>query len=232
MPQGKRGVAAAPLGDGRVLLCGGVTDSSRTNRCDIYNPNTNTFSRVANLPQSKYAFAAAPLANGRVLLCGGLASGGDPTNRCDIYNPSTNSFIQAADLPESKYNLGAESLNDGRVLICGGTTAGYISKRCDIYDVNTNSFAQVASLPVDALINAATLSDGQVFMCGTNECHIYKPELNNFTQTANPPYAVSSWWPHLATMLDNGQIHVCYGNWFEMPCYTYDSGGPPASCAP
>ncbi len=179
LPEDGYGFAAAPLSDGRILICGG--DGGAINRCDTYDPVANNFTQVTNLPESKYNSAAAPLSDGRVLFCGGQTSAVLATNRCDVYDPVADSFTQVANLPQAKWVHAAASLSDGRVLFCGGDTGSYAyTNRCDIYDSVANSFTQVANLPQAKWVHAAaSLSDGRVLFCGgytgspTNQCDIY-----------------------------------------------------------
>ena len=228
LPQSKGSQSTAPLADGRVLMCGGIAGIDPTNRCDIYNPATNSFTQVANLPQVKYGHMAAPLADGRVLICGGTV-GGSRTNRCDIYNPGTNSFAQVANLPQSKYGHTATPLADGRVLICGGSiTVNARTNRCDIYNPGANSFTQVANLPeIKFYHSAAPLADGRVLICGgkddssTNRCDIYNPATNSFTQVANLPQAKNY---HSAALLADGRVLICGGVSATNRCDIYNPG--------
>jgi photosystem II stability/assembly factor-like uncharacterized protein len=227
LPQSKTFIGSAPLSDGRALFCGGGSGSngSGTNRCDIYDPNTNVFTQVANLPQSKKEIATTQLLDGRVLFCGGQFSSGS-TNRCDIYDPDANSFTQVANLPQSKQSAAASILGDGRVIICGGEISGSRNNRCDIYDPVANSFTQVANFPESKAESAATmLQDGRALFCGgiggsfSVRCDIYNGSTNTWTQVANLPQARTLL---SASTLSDGKVLTCGGRTFTSRCDIYD----------
>ncbi len=61
------------LADGRVLAAGGTDESTYTgNTAEVYDPQSNTWTRVSDMPESRERHGAALLANGHVLLAGGM----------------------------------------------------------------------------------------------------------------------------------------------------------------
>jgi hypothetical protein len=180
MPTAKYLHAAAPLSDGRVLVCGGYNGTTRVSEAHIYNPTTNTWTAVASMPTAKHQHAAATLSDGRVLVCGGYSSGGI-LSEAHIYNPTTNTWTAVASMPTAKYQHAAATLSDGRVLVCGGTSSSS-SSEAHIYNPTTNTWTAVASMPTAKYGHAAApLSDGRVLVCGgvngtyLSEAHIYNP---------------------------------------------------------
>jgi len=221
LPQSKAYPAAATLSDGRVLICGGNTGSTQadgTDRCDIYNPTTNSFTQVASLPQKAYMMSVAPLPDGGVLFCGDQ---GSYSASCYIYNADTNNFTEAANLHHGKAGPVATLLADGRVLLCGGVYAGNYYDRCDFYDPNTNTFSRAPNLPLAIYAGAATtLADGRVLICGghdpvssySNRCDIYQlpssscTKLNACTHESDLDYDTSE-----------GAFKYCDGtNWVKV----------------
>lgn len=220
-----RQTSGALLGNGRVLICGGDVGNSYSNRCDIYNPATNSFSAGASLPQVKNLYdAMKSLPDGRVLACAGLLSTSSFTNRCDVYNPTTNAWTQVASLPQSKYGTAAAPLGNGRIIFCGGaTSASNIFNRCDIYNPATNSFSQAANNPLARVYMGGTmLSDGRALFCGgttgsvSRRCDIYNPTTNAWTRVADMSRTRNQ--PRLAT-LDDGRVLICGGGTFSCEIY-------------
>ena len=212
LPVALYGSTVANISGGRVLFCGGriAPGGAGTNRCDIYNPTTDSFLQAANLPQSKSEAFGVGLSDGRALICGGMA-GSTPTRRCDIYNPTTNSFTQVANLLGSKAGSAGSLLQDGRVLVCAGDKGGNEKDDiCEIFNPATNSFTRVADMPYEtADINGATLSNGRVLICGAgNQCHTYNPTNNTFSQVANFPQAKVV---YASSALSDGRVLFCGG---------------------
>lgn len=131
MPGTRVVLAAAPLSDGRVLVCGGSDGSSFYRTTWIYNPTTNSWSSVANMPGTREGHTAVPLSDGRVLVCGGFD--GTRHNTTWIYNPSTNSWSSVANMPAARHFHAAAPLSDGRVLVCGGRDSSSFYKTTWIY---------------------------------------------------------------------------------------------------
>jgi N-acetylneuraminic acid mutarotase len=77
MPVANFNQSSAVLGDGRVLIAGGVeaigvhTGADPVARAQIYDPAARSWATVAPLPAARYGAVAVTLADGRVLLVGG-----------------------------------------------------------------------------------------------------------------------------------------------------------------
>lgn len=76
------------LADGRVLIQGG----SDADAVSIYNPDTDTFSREANLQIARGYQAAVTLSNGKVFTVGGAYSGERRDKEGEIFDPTANAW--------------------------------------------------------------------------------------------------------------------------------------------
>lgn len=111
MPKPRVGHTATLLGNGQVLLVGGIELTNLiivlvpdfSSDCRRYNPATNTLSSAAAIPGARGLHAATRLSNGNVAVAGGVD--GDPVlltftvlSTVRTYNPSTNAWTSVADM--------------------------------------------------------------------------------------------------------------------------------------
>ena len=166
---------ATLLPDGRVLVAGGLSTSSKANRsADLYDPATGHFSPTGASPLNfnQRDATATLLPNGKVLLTGTTPGGPG----AETYDPQTGAFTAIqfelpSGTPPAEYNRQtydrtapqtATLLKDGRVLLFEGG-------RLEMYDWRTGSFASAGfdyppgqwSYP-----KATLLEDGRVLFTG------------------------------------------------------------------
>jgi len=188
MPTAKIYHAAAPLLDGRVLVCGGTTASDVLSEAHIYYPDTNTWTAVAPMPEARIYHAAATLSDGRVLVCGGGLNILNTFATAFIYSPGTNTWTTVAPMPTTRAGHVAVTLSDGRVLVSGGGTRIQLSGlqlETFIYSPNTDTWTTIVSAPtLNYEASAAPLSGGRVLVCGgrgyegaLSEAFIYNPTI-------------------------------------------------------
>ncbi len=132
MAQGRAGhhYNQVTLGDGRVLMSGGVNlpsllaaaTAAPIAGAEVYNPATNSWATV-NMPNARALHSANRLADGRVVVCGG-AQGTllSPTAIAfvDVFNPATNSWAPAPALTGARASHVGELLPDGTLVLFGG----------------------------------------------------------------------------------------------------------------
>ncbi len=169
--------ASAVLRDGRVIVCGGEYSNagSETNRCEIYNPVTNTWTTVT--PPAGWTnmgdAASCLLPDGRLLV--GYYSG----IKTAIYDPIAGSWTAG---PNKGYSASEETwtlLGDQTVLTVQCSHRPYAEK----YVAPANQWVAAGQLPVD-LVEAASieigpavlLPDGRTFCVGaTKHTALYTP---------------------------------------------------------
>jgi hypothetical protein len=81
--------AATLLSSGKVLITGGVSNSSSLNSAELYDPETKTFSPINNnMTDYRYQQTATMLTSGQALLAGG-GDGVQPyTDTAELFDPS------------------------------------------------------------------------------------------------------------------------------------------------
>lgn len=123
----RTGVTASLLGDGRVLLAGGIGSAGALNSVEIYDPATELLSQVATLP-AKRGLHTATMIDGVVYLAGGVTSGtnGNWQFATDILqlDLSTLTFtsIPGVTLAVPRVAHAATLLPDGTLMLSGGLT--------------------------------------------------------------------------------------------------------------
>jgi sugar lactone lactonase YvrE len=190
------------LGDGRVLLAGGVGGPTAA---DIYNPATGAWTAASPLNQGRDQHAAVALVDGRVLVAGGYA-GGSPISSSEIYDPALNTWTAAAPMNSVRAWHQMTRLADGRVLAAGGINGtGYVSS-AEIYDPAADTWTPAAPMSVSHAGAAMTaLSGGKILVAGgfggnlTGE--VYDPAANVWT-TATGALQASGYFLQAATLAD------------------------------
>jgi hypothetical protein len=167
-------VAAAPLGDGRVLVASVVAqeETSQLVTTEIYDPSTR-FWESGGEPLHVYMGSMMPLTDGRVLLIGYAFEWGV---WLEIFDPSTETWTPIetpGDPPQSdgfgkSWNPQFVALADGGILAVGGfDDRTGVTARVALYDPRQNQWFDVEPMPT-AKAEAALvrLDDGRVLVIG------------------------------------------------------------------
>ncbi len=187
----RRAHTATRLADGRVLIIGGENATGPLRQAEIFDPNSQTFSIVAN-SAARTDHAATLSADGRVLVTGGRDSF-SPLDSTEIFDPVTNSFSSGPAMQRARAGHRATVFSDGRILLVGGDAEG----SAELYDPTTKSFSLLgAHLSVArSLHGAVLLQDGRVLIAGgvapgsntaLNSAEIFDPYSLTFAPTSVP----------------------------------------------
>jgi hypothetical protein len=223
-PTGSLGVArvwhtATLLGNGKVLVSGGVNTDASITAAELYDPATAKFSQTVGSPtQVRFNATATLLKSGKVLLAGGNGVGG-PLAAAELYDPATDTFTATTgSMLTARFLHTATLLNDGTVLITGGLDpAGAVSgtsvASAEIYDPATNSFTLLSnSMSTGRSFHTATLlGTGKVLIAGGSgiaSAEIYDPATKTFTPAGNMTVARAG---HAATLLMDSRVLLSGG---------------------
>ena len=119
---------AITLGDGRVLLAGGMRftpgDHPRadpTFGTEIYDPDKDEWARAADAPVvfNRTYLTAHLLGTGRVLVLSA-----DTRRTCLLYHPATDRWEKIPSMHTPRFDHASALLPDGRVLVAGGYQGG------------------------------------------------------------------------------------------------------------
>jgi hypothetical protein len=179
---------AALLGDGRVLIVGGLDAQVNTlSTAEIYDPKSGTFSPTGSILIAESVMAVMTLPDGRVFIAGATAYG---SSIAELYDPTTGSFSATGRMAVHSMDTDV-LLHDGRVLVLGGYLAGAGGNgSADLYDPNTNSFGPAGTMTSPRLGQSATvMADGRVVVAGgANDAsaEVYTPPAPGATVTPSP----------------------------------------------
>ncbi|HVA83655.1 MAG TPA: kelch repeat-containing protein [Candidatus Binataceae bacterium] len=235
---------ATLLGNGKVLIAGGVGISGTLDTVELYDSTNNTFASASSLPSmnmARFGATATLLNNGRVLMAGGFVDLYTALGTIEMYDPAASTFAPAASLPTMGLNLrGAPTatlLSNGNLLIAGGFEGLFgfgipeVNSSTDLYQPATNSFAASSPLMLeDRYMAAATLlPTGNVLIAGgltacthftesTQSVDLYDATNSTFLPASSLPTMNTSRSSATATLLPNGKVLI--------------AGGSSSSCGP
>jgi len=157
------------LADGRVLVAGGHDQASgftETGVVDtnIFDPATNTWTKVANMHFARWYPSLTLLADGRVLALSGQSTPGVWVDTPEVYDPVANTWtllnsVATSQVREDEYPLTFQ-LPSGKVLVIAPSTGGTF-----LLDVNAPTWT---SLGASSVINgsAAMYAPGKILYSG------------------------------------------------------------------
>ena len=218
----RRYYASAVLKDGRVFVSGGEYSNagSETNKSEIYDPRTDTWTEISPPPGFGRVgdAACAVLPDGRVLL------GHIDSTKTAIYDPVTDTWTAG---PLKQVSSSEESwvlLPDDTVI----TVRCNSSQRADKYDAAGNTWVSAGTLPVNLIEIASSeigagvlLYDGRAFFSGaTGHTGLYtRPAIatDPGTWAAGPDFPADSSGRTVgckdtpSCLLTNGRVLVAAG---------------------
>ncbi|MFE3263577.1 kelch repeat-containing protein [Streptomyces sp. NPDC059215] len=209
MPQASVNPAGDFVGDTMYVVGGwranadGVVDATST--VYAYHPNSNTWTRAADLPVP-VAVAQSAVLDGRLYVIGGCRSGCD-THSAEVYryDPAANAWSRLADYPTPLHSASCAGVS-GAVVCAGGSNFETYSKATYRYDVPSDTWTRAADLPRLVWSGAAGGADGKLQVIGgiedfpdvngfpvplqvTNQVLQYDPVTNAWNSLPNAPEA-------------------------------------------
>ncbi|HVY46928.1 MAG TPA: kelch repeat-containing protein, partial [Minicystis sp.] len=213
---------ATLLGDGRVLIVGGLGQST----AEIYDPASGFVQPTIPLGALRYGHVAELEGNsGKVLVAGGIGGLGFALSSATLFDPATNTFTPSAgNMTSVRAFAAAARLEDadGSVLITGGRNeAGVTFETAEIYDPTTDEFKpQLIQMQSKRAFHTATtlLGQGRVLLTGGDDgtgARLPNTEVfdllspSAFTLASQMNYGRAH---HAATLLASGQVLVTGGD--------------------
>jgi hypothetical protein len=169
MGLGRVGQTATLLANGKVLVVGGLSNSSSDPiaTAELYDPSTTAFSSTGSMMTARAGHAATLLADGKVLITGGLSHRAlnVDVDTAELYDPTTGSFLATGSMEVARWAHTSTLLPNGTVLVVGGG-----SLFSEIYHPSTGSFSLSALTESHHSGHSATLlQNGKVIVIGGDQ---------------------------------------------------------------
>ena len=110
--------------DNKIYVIGGMNKRGSTDIVEVYNTDTNKWSKVSPLPERLDHTATATF-EGKIYVAGGFNSSGISTKFLFIYDPVTDKWQRAANMPTARGALTAKFVNGILYAIGGDETVLY-----------------------------------------------------------------------------------------------------------
>jgi hypothetical protein len=162
---------ATVLGNGKILVAGGLSQAGSTLTAEIYNPTTNTWANTGSMLVPRYMHTATLLKDGRVLVTGGY-SGTGRMSSAELYDPTTGIWAATGTMAMPRAAHSAAYLQNGMVLVEGGccdTVPSILSdlSSAEVWDSATGKWSSAGTLHAPHASGAAyLLSNGDVLVPG------------------------------------------------------------------
>lgn len=169
---------ATLLGDGRVLVAGGLGDDDSDDEdvvalasAELYDPAADTFLGTNAMADGRANHAAVALADGQVLVLGGGggARGDSSLATAEVFNARQGSWEQTGALMGARRGATATRLDDGRVLVAGGELVQGGTRRsldsAELFDPEVGEWVPAGTMSCPRSEHAAVLlPDGDVLV--------------------------------------------------------------------
>jgi Kelch motif len=114
---------AVALGDGRVVVFGGISISPRNTALastEIYDPRLREWRSVAPMSQPRFAAVAGSLADGRVVAAGGVDEAARAFTVVEVFDPRAETWSTAPELPPGRVYPDATGVVPAVGVVVGG----------------------------------------------------------------------------------------------------------------
>jgi hypothetical protein len=157
---------ATLLGNGKVLVAGGMGATDILASAELYDPETGTWTTAPSMHTARDGHTATLLGNGKVLVAGGNGATGANLASAELYDPDTGVWSATESMNTGRSEHTA-TLANGKVLVAGGNGAGLDAlASAELYDP-AFGWRETGSMNTPRLFHTATLLQSeQVLVAG------------------------------------------------------------------
>ncbi|MDQ4005940.1 MAG: hypothetical protein M3135_06520, partial [Actinomycetota bacterium] len=146
-PAARTEVAAAALGDGRILVAGGFGPGGTVDTVELYDPATDSWTEGPPLPvEVNHAMAAA--AGGDVYVFGGFTAAGPPTDQAHVFRYGAWEALPSMPEPRGAGGAAAAGADAGgeRIYVVGGISGSGHATTTLVFDPATEAWSTAPGL--------------------------------------------------------------------------------------
>ena len=139
----ERSYCASMVVDGKIYAIGGCgSDLVPLNMVEVYDPQADSWQRVASMPCGVYDHAAAAMSD-KIYVTGGETNQGI-VNSAYVYDPQADAWTQLASMSTPRWRPASAAVG-GKLYVFGGCARGLLIT-AEIYDPASDSWLQGPSL--------------------------------------------------------------------------------------
>ncbi len=146
--------------------------SGRTDLHERYDPQSNTWERVAPLPAELDHVQGVKL-GGKIYYVGGLSGPATQANTVYVYDPATDSFDKGAPMPAGRgRGAGGVGVYNGKIYYAGGKHNGKAVPWFDRYNPATERWTKLPNMPRPRDHFQGVVVDGKFYAIGGRDTTI------------------------------------------------------------
>nr|MBC7245909.1 hypothetical protein [Chloroflexota bacterium] len=170
--------------NGKIYAIGGDTPDGVTGMVEVYDPDTDSWTRQTGKPRPVSNIAAAIL-NGRIFVPGGYDATDQASAIVEVYDPQTDTWSEAAALPRPLFAYAIATV-DGKLYLFGGSDGIRYLDTVFIYDPATDTWTTGTPMSEPRGFCAAAVVGKHVYVLGGYNgqselalCEVYDPVKEN-----------------------------------------------------
>jgi DNA-binding CsgD family transcriptional regulator len=163
LPTARSGLAVASL-HGLIYAIAGEDDNGPVKTVHGYDPNSDSWTPLADKPTEARDVAAAVLGN-KLYVPGGCDANGQALNIVEVYDPIADRWTSAAPLPAPRCGYAIASL-DGQIYLFGGTDGLNYQNSTFVYVPTTNKWHTATQMPTARAYASAGVIESRIYVVG------------------------------------------------------------------
>lgn len=183
-----RGHLTSQVYNDKIYVIGGMDESDNvTNRLDIYDTKTDTWSEGSPMITSRFSMTSE-LFEDKIYVIGGAVDYDVPVPNVEIYDIKTDTWVSGANmLPDCDYDYLSSVVYGGKIYCI---TTGNIQ----VYDIKSDSWSLLSTIPTARNAMECELYNGKIYCIGgfsfgnrVDTVEIYDIKTNTWSTGANMP---------------------------------------------